>query len=246
MITKFKLFEVAPPQDDSDLADLFTQKEIEEFYDNSYKPDAAEVSEFVNIWNYIEDEDEVKDYFIKVELRDIKKSRKLRNEEFTKEERKEKKEYLKDLWEDTDISDIMEHIWGKHARYEPYDYVSQFVNKTEMVSDYLDKIDFDTKYEYIRDYIHYDIGLQKRLLEKNPNTVEALFDVMTDINSIGTTYEFQKLYIKTNVDRENPEDEEEITAHTLKEIDDKFGLNPEIKKEYVNLTYLIGAEKYNV
>ena len=247
MITKFKLFENTNiPKDENDLADLFSQKYIEEYFDNGYEIDADEVSQFVNIWKYIEDEDEVKAYFIEIELDSIEKSRKVGKEEFTEQDRKEKKEQLEDLWEDTDISDIMEQLWGKHTRNEPYDYVSQFVDKARMVGDYLDNIDFDTKYEYLRDYIYNDYGLQKKLLEINPNTVEALFDVMDSTVSIGTTYEFQKLYIKTNVEREDPKDEDEITAHVIKQINDKFGLNKKIKKEYVNLTYLIDAEKYNV
>lgn len=247
MITKFKIFENTNiPKDENDLADLFSQKYIEEYFDNGYEIDANEVSQFVNIWKYIEDEDKVKAYFIEVELDSIEKSRKIGKEEFTEQDRKEKKEQLEDLWEDTDISDIMEQLWGKHARYEPYNYVSQFVDKNEMVGDHLDNIDFDTKYEYLRDYIHNDYGLQKKLLEINPNTVEALFDVMDSTVSIGTTYEFQKLYIKTNVEREDPKDEDEITAHVIKQINDKFVLDPKIEKEYKDQMYMIDSEKYNL
>jgi hypothetical protein len=94
----------------------------------------------------------------------------------------------------------------------------------------------------LRDYICNSEELQEKLLELNPNAVNALFDVMDDDRSIGTTYEFQKKYIEFKV----KEDGEDIIPETLKDIHDKFGLNSDIEDEYKDYTYLISAEKYNL
>ena len=72
----------------------------------------------------------------------------------------------------------------------------------------------------------------------NPNTVTALYNVMDeDVDrSIGNEYDFQKLYIekKKNIEK------------AVKNLYDKFGINPKIAEEYKDYMYVIDAEKYNL
>lgn len=246
MITKFKIFEwhsktpdgsATPedsiPDDENDLVELFSQKEVEEYFDKHYDISAEEAAQAVNIWNYVDDE-EVKKFFINTMMQD--------------KNNKTSREYYEEKWEDTEPSEIFEEIWGKGARYDAYDYISHLVDKVELIEDYKNIVDYSAKDEFLKNSIATDYDLQKKLLDENKNTVFALFDVIESGMSFGDTYEFQKEFINQSVEIENLEDndKEEIIAHAIRDINNKFKLNKKIKKEYSEYLYLIDADKYNL
>ena len=313
MITKFKLFESNIPYDEDDLAYLFPQKYVEEYFNDGYEINAEEASRGLNLWHYVKDKDKVADDLIKDAIKeaDINNERDFDKNDFCQyilenmltsvmpeldkfrkkyvlgpieyEEilRKMDRDTLMDLvikkgkendfitnyyeekWSDWHPEKILEDKLGKHTiREDLYNYLFHYVDDNEIINDYIERIDFETKFEYLRDSISTDYKLQKDLLEINigdkkngtrirnekfeRNIIEALFDIMDSTISIGTTYDFQKLYIQTNVEQEDPEDADEITAYVIKQINDKFGLETKIEKEYRDFTYLIDSEKYNV
>ena len=239
MITKFKIFESNEiPTDEYDLVEMFSQKQVEDYFDQNYQISADEASKGVNIWNYVDD-DEVRKFFIdEIVKQEIKNG---------SETEQDLRIYYEEKWDSMLPSEILEEIWGKGARYDAYDYISHLVDKLEMLRDYRNMIDYEVKNDFIRDSIATDFDLQDFLFTKNKNTVTALFDVMDNKDhSLGKTYNFQKEYIKQGVELENPEDSEEITANQLRDLNDKFELDPRIRKEYSDYLYLIDAEKYNL
>jgi len=163
--------------------------------------------------------------------------------------------YFTDKWEDTHPKDILIELHGKDLVEENlYNYLFYYVNDNDIIDDYINnKVQFETKMEYVRDYICCDIGLQRKLLKINKNTVEALFNVMDSNDTeyfdgstkytIGHEYKFQKLYIITKIKNNSGS---EIIEQAMKELNDKFILNPKIEEEYAEYMYLINAEKYNL
>lgn len=281
------------PDDEDDLVELFSQKFIEEYFDEGYEIGAAEAAKQVNLWNFVnidgvrtalikelaEDKETDNKDFSNSDYIDFIKEKKLESEDLNEiidkynlgnlkyeeilakltreqlidliedndEEYEFKEKYYLEWYENIHPEEILIELHGKHSVEEDlYSYLFHYVDDNDIINDYINRIDFDTKVEYVRDYICSDIGLQEMLLKINKNTVDALFDVMDEENTLGNEYVFQKLYIKTNVKKEDPEDEDEITAHVLKQIKNKFGLNPKIEKEYSEYMYLINAEKYNL
>jgi hypothetical protein len=68
MITKFKIFESIGPE--YDLAEQFSQKYIEDFFDNNFEIGADEASRGINLWNFVKDKDQIKDDLIKSLIED--------------------------------------------------------------------------------------------------------------------------------------------------------------------------------
>lgn len=152
-----------------------------------------------------------------------------------------KKDYFEDLYWHSDAEEVLMDIHGKNAAQNIenlYDYLYHYIDDNELIDYYLEHMDFDDKYNYLANDIPYNINLQKELIKKDPNTVIALFDIIDDSQaSVGETYEFQKLYI---------EQTDKDIADTLKKINDKFGLDNKIKKEYSEYMYKISSGKYNI
>jgi len=156
--------------------------------------------------------------------------------------------YLQEDYEGVHPEDILILMFGKQALEDPEDllyYLRDYLDKDEIINDARDRIDFDFKYEYLSDYICNSEDLQENLLELNPNTVEALFNIMDEERSIGNTYEFQKRYIEFKI-KEKGISAEDVLPEVLKDIHDKYGLDSDIKNEYSEYTYLINVEKYNL
>jgi len=151
--------------------------------------------------------------------------------------------YYDEEWEDFTLEQILIIVYGKNElNYKIHDYLINFIDEKEIREHFLSLTDFSDKFDMVRDNIPYDIELQKKLIEIDPNNVKILFDVMVIEDTIGTNYEFQKLYIDIvckNMDDKN-------ISETIKEINDRFILNPKIAKEYKDYTYLIDSEKYNL
>jgi hypothetical protein len=147
--------------------------------------------------------------------------------------------YYENFWADYSAEDIMNQEWGQSYE-QMVGYLRNFVDDDKIIENYKDRVDFEYKFEYVRDCIGSDIRLQEKLLDINVNTVGALFDIMDDESTIGNEYDFQKLYIEQKISKKQD------IAEILKGINDKFGLNKKIKKEYSEYTYLIDAEQYNL
>ena len=295
MITKFKIFESNIPLDEDDLAQLFSQKYIEDYYDNNFKIDVEDAARTINLWNYV-DEDVVKktlieesidgyfiddkiftlkDYYnyikeniLELVIPELDKFRKKHNlgdikyEEILRSMKKEDfvkliaeyeksddflKYYFEEKWEDSSAEEILMEIYGKHEIVDNslYPYLREYIkDEQEIIDDYFDRVNFTDKFEYICDCIAFDITLQKELIKINQNTVEALFEIMNaddENRNVGKDYEFQKIYITYEC-----MDEENLIPIYLKEIKEKFGLNPKIEKEYKDYMFEIDAEKYNL
>jgi len=294
MITKFKIFEGVIPQDEDDLAELFSQKYIEDYYDKNCKFDAEEASSYVNLWNYCDhnkvrsglieelvessyiDDKEFTTYdyvnFIKTNmLKQVKPELDKFNKEYNFGETYEEllnryyrkdlirmiddeymddfflRDYYEDKYSDEHPEVLLYRIYGKHAvnGSNLYEYLKDYVNEDKVIEDAKDKIQFETKFDFLRNNIFYEKELQYKLLEINPDTIEALFDVIYEENTIGAEYDFQKKYIEYQNKMYSEKGYDSI-ADSIKKIHDRFGLNPEIEKEYQEHTYLIDAQKYNL
>jgi hypothetical protein len=164
------------------------------------------------------------------------------------------KRFLEEEYEDEHPNEILMEIYGKHfldSDENIYSVLKNYINKDKLIEDYKGRIEFETKLEYIEDFISRDEELQRMLLNMNQNTSEALFDVMEEDKSIGIEYDFQKMYIDTMTKHEaTSEDVDEILPELLENIDEKFGLHPKIIKDYPKgyKDYLMkkDAERYNI
>jgi len=154
--------------------------------------------------------------------------------------------YFEDEFGESHPEDILIELHGKHViKYNSlYPYLKEYIkDEDSIIEDFRNRIQFENKLEFIKDSISNDKNLQNKLIEINPNSVQALFDYMDEEKSIGNTYDFQKRYI--NFMSENGEYEHDI-AKSIKDIHDKYKLNSEIEKEYIEYTYLIDSNKYNL
>lgn len=289
MITKFKIFESSREvyTDEYDLAELFSQKFIEEYYDETCDIDVYDAIHSFNLWNYVDldivrynlfheladnihitdNRFKVKDFvdYIHKNIKDVDISlqelKDMSREELidllmdTGEEESFILSWLKeDFYEDVHPEEIAMEIYGRHffdSAENLYSLLSEYLDSESLIEDYRDKIDFENKFDYVMEHIPSEEVLQKKLLKMDPNTVDALFDVMESNNSIGDTYEFQKKYIEYHleenaVDINDKEDLDSILPNIIKKIHDKYGLDPDIEKEYKDYTYLIDTEKYNL
>lgn len=152
--------------------------------------------------------------------------------------------YYEDKWEELLPEEILEELWGKQSSYDIYQYVSGYVDDNKLIDEYMRRVDFTEKYEFARDSISTDINLQRKLLEIDTDTVIQLEEIMyvddndeNEDKNIAREYEFQKLFIEKNGND---------IAKSVKHLNDRFELNPKIKKEYSEYMYLIDAEKYNL
>ena len=292
MITEFKIFENQNiPADEDDLADLFTQKFIEDYFDNNYEIDIDEASDCMDLWDYVDIdkvrndlikqiasdtkiidnkfnkndyinfiEDNIKDfrrrikkyrelnYLGKIELQEMEKDDLINIIEHGDKVSNFLNLYFEDKYYDIHPEEILYDIHGKNAIRDNNFllYLENYINEDEVINDYRDKIEFESKYNYIRDYIRCDIILQKKLFDINVNTVIALYDVMDDNQKFGMSYKFQKAYIEFSRSYEGDIKPNNIYPQNLKILNDKFGVNKKIAKEYEEYMYFIDSEKYNL
>lgn len=314
MIIKFKIFENLQeeqsiddqnnqiiPLDEDELASLFSQKFIEDYFDDNYEIDEEEAFYTANLWNYVDIDDVreglikelvnsthiddkrfikadyieyIEDYILndhtKIKFKWLESILKNYSKRFNltlkyeeilnhmdKEELSEAisdidasddflKKYFEDEFGESHPEDILIELHGKHGiKYNSlYPYLKEYIkDEDSIIEDFRNRIQFENKLEFIKDKISNDKYLQNKLIEINPNSVQALFDYMDEEKSIGNTYDFQKRYI--NFMSENGEYEHDI-AKSIKDIHDKYKLNSEIEKEYIEYTYLIDSDKYNL
>lgn len=151
------------------------------------------------------------------------------------------KKYYEEEWEDKDVEEILMELHGKNAienNEELYNYLFPYLNEESMIEDYKNSIQFEDKYEYLAYRICSDMDLQQKLIEMDSDNVFALFDIME--NTTGEEYAFQKLYL------DKIKEEDGNIAMAIKDIDERYGLNPKIEEEYKEYLYIINAEKYNI
>jgi hypothetical protein len=294
MITQFKIFENKKVfEDEDDLALLFTQEFIEEYYKNDSTINAEEASMGVHLWDFVKDLEKVKNYliskkvdgsrledsiFTKYDMQDYIENKLLKNiqpelDKFRKKydlgfmenkdilDKMDKKDFIKilysnnaetdfigyfyeDLYDDTHPEDILIEIYGENTVCENlYGLIKEFLDDDEIIEEYYRKTDFENKFDYLKDNIYIDRVLQEKLLKINSDTVFALFDILEDDRdrndihkTIGDEYDFQKLYIDKNEDKEI----------AIKDLYNKFGINPKIAEEYKDYMYIIDAQNYNL
>ena len=73
-----------------------------------------------------------------------------------------------------------------------------FVDDNEVVDDYIEQMNWDTKYEFVAEDIAWSPSLQNKIFEHDPKNVLILFDVIEFEGDIGIAkkYDFQEAYIK--------------------------------------------------
>jgi hypothetical protein len=126
---------------------------------------------------------------------------------------------------------------------------NQYVDDEGMLKSWKDGEDDEYKKEFVRDYIYNYPELQKNILANDKSQVINLFDLFIENSgeNIGDTYEFQKAYIE-EFEEQDPEslDEDMIIPTAIKNINDNFDLQEEIKKEYKDHLFLIDVDKFNL
>jgi len=304
MITKFKIFENNKVyEDEADLAELFSQKFIEEYYKEKYEIHINDIIEYVDLWQYVDEEkvkdgiitdliedkdiddndifkkqdliDYIKDFMLElvsdeigeyrekyeeydlddIEMLDVIAKKDILNKDLVnliEDKNKEfdfKKEFFEDKYFNVDAKDILIDLHGKEkAEADLYDLIFHFIDDNEVIDEYLDRTNFEDKWEYFMGEIPYSPYLQKELLKIDKNTVLGLFNVMNNDSimiDIGSTYNFQKLYIEVRYEQ-SKEDKEHTISQAIIELNEKFELNEKIKTEYNKYMYGVDSEKYNM
>ena len=160
-------------------------------------------------------------------------------------------------YEDENAKSIIENIYGRHLDAKElykilYNYTDDKEIKDEWEETCKDNIDFDTKRDFVKEYIYNDTDFQRTILKaKDSNVLKLveLFELQSSTDNIADEYEFQKLYIQEYVKEhieDEDEDEENLKAIALKYIDDNYDLDPDIADEYNDYMYMVNAKKYNV
>ena len=226
------------------------------------------ILEIYNRNNYDEDdEDSVKetdyeDYILdqldKDELREVIKD--------SREEDECTKWIIEDWHYNSDGIDIFDEFCGyskkggdygyyKYGHFERleseklYDMISNYIDDDKLKSDWKDNDDFEYKKETLGNDISYNTVLQKHLLSKDVNNVIPLAKLFVKEKSqknIGSTYTFQKNYIKKFIKEKLSDTKPNLKAKALKYLYDNFGINKKIEEEYNDYTWLISASKYNI
>lgn len=139
-------------------------------------------------------------------------------------------------------------------------YDEDFKRIKKIVWDYLDndkivelyKVAEDDEYkkEYVKEFIFQSPNLQRNILKNNKEAILDLFELLVEEDggqNIGDEYDFQKAFIE-KYEKENPDEEDEdmLIPIALKKLNDEFGLNKKIRKEYKDYTILLDLDKYNL
>lgn len=158
-------------------------------------------------------------------------------------------------YENRDAKSILSDLYDieKYAS-KMYDMFNPYINDEEIVRQYKNEIEYDTKYDEVKERIDSDRELQDKLLDMQPSNVLLLAKVINNqsykdkkIENIVNEYDFQKLYITEYVYENKHKDSETfLTAEALKFLYDKFDLHPDIEEEYKDDMWSITAPKFNM
>ena len=162
---------------------------------------------------------------------------------------------VKDNYDNYDAQTLIEDIYGKLEGKQLYDILQWYIDEDAIKDEWKENEDWNYKKEFVADYISNDRELQLKILERSENeAIVELFQFLANEHSknniIADEYEYQKLYIEKyleeNGDTDDEDDKNEYWPEALKFLHKNFGLDPDIKEEYGDYTYLIDAEKYNL
>jgi hypothetical protein len=128
--------------------------------------------------------------------------------------------------------------------------VWNYLDNDKIVELYKASEDDEYKKEYVKEFIFKSPNLQRNILKNNKEAILDLFELLVEEDggpNIGDEYDFQKAFIE-KYEKENPDEEDEdmLIPTALKKLNDEFGLNKKIRKEYKDYTILIDLDKYNL
>lgn len=128
--------------------------------------------------------------------------------------------------------------------------VWNYLDNDKIVELYKAAEDDEYKKEYVKEFIFQSPNLQRNILKNNKEAILDLFELLVEEDggqNIGDEYDFQKAFIE-KYEKENPDEEDEdmLIPTALKKLNDEFGLNKKIKKEYKDYTILLDLDKYNL
>ena len=154
-------------------------------------------------------------------------------------------------YEGEDARTIIEDIYGsKIEGKELYNMVQYYIDDDAIEKEYKEYEDYETKANFVKDYIYKEIDFQRTILKANKSNVLKLANLFVLAESeehIADEYKFQKLYIREYVKENIDEDTKaNLKALALKYLYDNFGIDDDIEKEYSKYTWLVLASKYNI
>jgi hypothetical protein len=164
-------------------------------------------------------------------------------------------ECIRDYWEgiylNSDAKEILGEIYGENdLQQHAIEYIENYIDKDKMIEDYYENEDFSYKKEYLSEQLDYDKKLQKMALKNDPSNSIKLLDIMDDdehSHSIGDTYKYQNIYMKSVLKEMVEEDEDDLyVAKMMKKLNDKFEILPKIREKYEKYTFYIDTENYNL
>lgn len=152
--------------------------------------------------------------------------------------------------------DIIENMYGRMENMDAkqlYDYISYYVDEQKLLDDWNEGESFDYKKETVARDIEDEPDLQREILERNPKMVLTLAELIEGkpvSKTIGDEYDFQKAYIEQytleNADEEDAEDIKDKKEDAVLYLDDEYGLDDDIRKEYQDYMLKVTMKKYNL
>lgn len=152
--------------------------------------------------------------------------------------------------------DIIESMYGRIDRMEPselYKYIENYIDDDKLIENWKEGEDYEYKKEFVKEYIEREPDLQRNILGNSPSMVlklAELFEGSTSSNNIGDEYNFQKAYIEQyaieNADEDDPEDIKDKKEDAVLYLDDEYGLDDDIRKEYEDYMLKVTMKKYNL
>ena len=146
-------------------------------------------------------------------------------------------------------------------KINPYDIVKKilseldrYIDKRGLEKKYIENIEYESKTSDLENSIEYDIELQEKLLSidnKNVIYLDKIFKHSSDDN-IGNSYIFQKTFIEERIKKYKNKNKRTDTkikdkiAEILKYLNDEYGIDKDIKKEYKDYIWLVDASAYNI
>jgi len=256
--------------DEFDENDLLTylKKNIDDKNENK-------ILEIYNRNNYDEDDEdsEKETEYSEYMLEELDKDELIEVIEYSNEEDNCTKWIINWCYSNSDGVDIFDEFCGfakkndiygnyKYGSFEPiessklYSIISEYIDDDKLIKNWNDNIDFSYKKEQVEENIYNSTFLQKYLIKKDPDNVEALINLWMKYKfkskNIGNIYIFQKAYInkyiKDNIEEDdNEEDKNILIEDALEYLHDKFGVNDKISEEYrPHMWKIFTQDNYNL
>lgn len=166
---------------------------------------------------------------------------------------------LNDIYLNYTLQDYVEELYGNtdnisFSRKSGYDWILNYVDDSAVIEEYNDNEDYYYKEERVQEEIGSSIDIQEELLRIDYKNSLLLFDVFTN-NSYSNSYtkendyDFQKAYIKAYVENYSDGLDEYVSegkAEALKNLNDNFNLDSDIKEEYSEFMYKVISNRFNL